>query len=455
MAAGIERATAGWIGGRSAGRRAIVRGAAWPALLAGLALALFLPRLTTPPIYVFDEMYYAYTAAAYVEGDAAAYGWAIDPTDEAAFEWTHPPLSKLLIAGGIALFGDGPVGWRAASVLFGIGGVVLTFSLGRAVTGSRAVGLVAAGLLLADGLWFVESRLALPDVFLVVFTTGAALAFARVLAVPPARVGRPLLATGLLLGLALATKWSAAPLAGLIGLATVWRAGRLWREAGRVDSPATAAAARAGVRAYRRWTPAALVAVPAAVYLAAYGHFFALGYGWDDLVALHREMLAYHRQIGVVHDDVSRWWTWPLAARPVWYWGEAVGRERANVYANGNPLLYWPMVVAVGWVCIDWWGRRPAALTLLAIGFFGQWLPWALSPRGSFVYHFLPAVPFGCLALAVLVTDGWRAGGWRRSAAAGYAVAVAAAFAFFYPIYAAVPLSPGEIDLRMWWESWR
>ncbi|MFN8592123.1 MAG: hypothetical protein U0031_11755 [Thermomicrobiales bacterium] len=43
-----------------------------------------------------------------------------------------------------------------------------------------------------------------------------------------------------------------------------------------------------------------------------------------------------------------------------------------------------------------WWGRRAAALVVLLIGFTGQWLPWALSPRGTFVYHFMPAVPLGC-----------------------------------------------------------
>ena len=55
------------------------------------------------------------------------------------------------------------------------------------------------------------------------------------------------------------------------------------------------------------------------------------------------------------------------------------------------------MVVAVAWVIIDWWGRRSTALLILLIGFFGQWLPWALSPRGTFIYHFLPAVPLGCM----------------------------------------------------------
>ena len=31
----------------------------------------------------------------------------------------HPPLGKMLIAAGSLLFGDNPLGWRAASVLAG------------------------------------------------------------------------------------------------------------------------------------------------------------------------------------------------------------------------------------------------------------------------------------------------------------------------------------------------
>ena len=197
------------------------------------------------------------------------------------------------------------------------------------------------------------------------------------------------------------------------------------------------------------------MSLPVAIYLAAYLHFFWSGYGWADLATLHRAMLAYHRGLGVVHDYSSRWWEWPLAARPIWYYIDERRRSGIYVFGNGNPLLYWPMVVAVVWVAIDWWGRRPAALTILLIGFFGQWLPWALSPRGTFVYHFLPSVPLGCLALAVVMTDGWRRGGAWRVAAVGYGLAVVATFAFFYPLYAAVPLTPEQVDLRLWLQSWR
>jgi len=64
-------------------------------------------------------------------------------------------------------------------------------------------------------------------------------------------------------------------------------------------------------------------------------------------------------------------------------------------------------------------------------------------------------VPFGCLALAVLVAGGWQAGGWRRWAAVASVVVVALAFAWFYPLYAAVPLGSEQVEQRMVWESWR
>jgi dolichyl-phosphate-mannose-protein mannosyltransferase len=426
-------------------------GIAVPVALVLLALALSLPRLTTPDAYVFDELYYAYTAGKYVVGEDA-YSTDVLPRDDPAIEWTHPPLAKLLIAGGILVGGDNPLGWRIASVLAGVAGVLITYILALSLTGSRVTSAVAAGLLLLDGLYLVESRTGMSNLFLLVFTNGALLALTRVLAAPPERVGPPLLATGAFLGLAIATKWSAVALAGLIGLVVCWRIVRLWRETRGSDADA---AAETGLRAYLIWAPVALIAVPIGIYAASYLHFFLTGHGWADFVQLHRDMLAYHRELGVVHDDSSPWWQWPLAARGVWYYAVQQGGELAVVFGNGNPLLYWPMVVAVLWVAIDWWGRRPAALLILLLGFFGQWLPWALSPRGTFIYHLLPAVPLGCVALAMVVTGAWRSGGLARWAAAAYVVAVIATFAFFYPIYTAMPLDPDQVALRMWLPSWR
>jgi dolichyl-phosphate-mannose-protein mannosyltransferase len=429
------------------------RAAVIPLALILLALALSLPRLTTPAVYVFDELYYAYTAGKYVAGDEA-YSTAIPPRDDPAIEWTHPPLAKLLIAGGILVAGDNPLGWRLASVVFGVAGVVVAYLLALSLTGSRATSALAAGLLLMDGLYLVESRTGMSNLFVLVFANGALLALSRVLTVAPERVGPPLLATGVCIGLGIATKWSGIALAGLIGLVICWRMLQLWRLS-RATNERAAADAQAGLRAQLRWAPFALLIIPVAIYLGSYLHFWLTGHGWADFVALHRDMLNYHRDLGVVHDDSSAWWQWPLAARGVWYYVDERRREGAFVFGNGNPLLYWPMVVAVAWVVIDWWERRSAALVVLITGFFGQWLPWAFSPRGTFIYHFMPVVPLGCMAIALVLTGAWRRGGIPRIAAAGYALAVVATFAWFYPLYTAMRLSAEQVSLRMWLDSWR
>jgi dolichyl-phosphate-mannose--protein O-mannosyl transferase len=419
------------------------RDMALPLLLAIAALTLSMPRLATPTDYVFDEIYYAYTASKYVSGTADAYRWDVPPRNHPTIEWTHPPVAKLLIAGGIRIFGDNPIGWRAVSVLFGAIGIIVTFLLARRLTGDRGIAALAAGLLLLDGLYLVESRTGMSNLFLLVFANAALLAFSRVLTLPAARVAPSLLATGTLLGLAIATKWSAVALLGLIGLAYCWRGVRIRRASPRLLS------------AYVRWAPVAFVALPAGIYLLSYGHFFLTGHDWGDFVALHRAMLTYHRDLGVVHPYSSAWWEWPLAARPVWYYAHRDPGIGSFVFVNCNPWLYWPMIVAVAWVAVDWWRRRPEALTVLGIGFFGQWLPWAFSPRGTFIYHFLPAVPLGCVALAVVLSDAWQRGGWRRCAAAVYVIGATATFAFFYPLATAMPLTPDQVAQHLWFDSWR
>jgi dolichyl-phosphate-mannose--protein O-mannosyl transferase len=127
----------------------------------------------------------------------------------------------------------------------------------------------------------------------------------------------------------------------------------------------------------------------------------------------------------------------------------------ANIYAQGNPLLYWAFVPAVLWLSRRWWKARHPGLVILLIGFFGQWLPWGLVPRAAFMYHFLPAVPFGALAVAAGLVELWRSSTPRQVLAAAYVLAVALSFVYFYPLYTAVPLEKHALEARMWLEDWR
>jgi dolichyl-phosphate-mannose-protein mannosyltransferase len=415
-------------------------------LLAALALLLSTQRLATPSQYVFDELYYVYTAQRYVQGQEA-YDTAVLPQDDPALEWTHPPLAKLIIAGSILTAGDNPIGWRLASVLFGVAGVCLTCLLGLSLSGQLAVGAGAAGLLLLDNLYLVESRTGMSNLIYAVFTLAALFACYRALSLPLPRARAFLLLTAICLGLALATKWSAAALWGWVGLALMWRGWQLSREPGATPG-----------RIAREWVvlvALTMLVIPPLIYAMSWLHFFVTGHSVADLISLHQDMFRYHRNLGVVHSDSSAWWEWPLTLQPVSYFLARRRDEAILVFGNGNPALYLPMALAVAWVAVDWWGRRTAALWVLLIGFFGQWLPWALSPRGTFVYHFLPAVPFGCIALAVLIRAGWNRGRAWRWGAVTYVVAVAALFLWFYPLSTAAILTDEQVVQRLWLPSWR
>ena len=490
---------------------------------------LYMARIEEPPKYSYDEVYHAYTAAQYAIGNADAWLWSTQaPIAGVAYEWTHPPLGKLIMTLGILAWGDTPLGWRFMSAIFGALGLGAVYLLGLRLAGQRLVALVAATLTLVDGLYFVESRTGVIDIFGTVFMVGAFIAFYAFLTAPPARVRTPLLLLGLFMGLAIATKWNAVYPATLLGAVAAWRTYVLMTRAARGIVIALAAVvtlaaviafpllrtgsgikivfiaviiliwqiivqlrnpqqleqadqqrstvtdhiqgillaplrrppgAKKGLAQHLIWVPLGLIALPLALYLASYIPFFAMGHTIAQLRELQWQMYYYHSHLIATHPYASQWYQWPLVQRPVYY-AQILGANSvsANTYANGNPLLYWAYLPATAYVTIRWWLGRHPALPVLLIGFFGQWLPWALIPRLAYIYHFLPASIFGTLAVAVAVADLWRWGRTLaplRAVALGYVAVVIAAFVFFYPIYASVNLTDAELQARIWVHSWR
>ena len=417
-------------------------------LLIGAALLLYLPRLDVPERYIYDEAYHAFTAREYLAGNRDAFLWSTPaPREGVGYTWNHPPAGLLLIAAGIAAVGDTSRGWRIPSALFGALGILVAYLLSLSLTRDREIALVTAALLLVDGLYFVQSRTSMLDVFGTVFRMGAVIGLHAYLRAPATRIRGPLIGVGLGLGLALATKWNAAYPAALIGLVIGCRAVEIWR-AGRASPPGA-------LREHLVWLPVGLMVIPGMVYLAAYIPFFLAGHDWSQFVELQRQIYQYHTSLKATHAYQSHWWQWPLALRPVWYHVEYMDAGIANIYAQGNPLLYWAFIPAALWLSVRWWKTRDTALVVLLIGFFGQWLPWGLVPRAAFMYHFLPAVPFGALSVAALVVHAWRRSPRWQILAFAYVLAVALSFVYFYPLYAAVPLDRPALESRMWFDAWR
>ncbi|MFR4008835.1 MAG: phospholipid carrier-dependent glycosyltransferase [Christensenellales bacterium] len=105
---------------------------------------------------VFDEIYHARTAYEHLHG--------MPP-----YENTHPPLGKVFIMLGVWLFGMNPFGWRIVGTLFGIGMLPLMYALAKRVTKSEKWAALATFLFAADGMHFVQTRIATIDVYGVFF----------------------------------------------------------------------------------------------------------------------------------------------------------------------------------------------------------------------------------------------------------------------------------------------
>ncbi|MGB9841986.1 MAG: glycosyltransferase family 39 protein [Candidatus Bathyarchaeales archaeon] len=121
-----------------------------------------------PPTYMtetyFDEVYFARTAENYLRL-------------EQPYEWTHPPLGKLIQASGIALFGYSPFGWRIMGVIAATLMIPVLYILGKTLFESWIGGFTAAFLLTFDFMHFTMARMGTADTYVVLFSLTSQLFF--------------------------------------------------------------------------------------------------------------------------------------------------------------------------------------------------------------------------------------------------------------------------------------
>jgi dolichyl-phosphate-mannose--protein O-mannosyl transferase len=409
-------------------------------LLAVLAAAVRLPRLGFPPEEIFDEVYHAKTARQYLNGEA--------PT-----EWVHPPTAKLLIAVGVHEFGYKAWAWRLLPVLAGIALAPVFFLLARRVLPTERAALFASFLLLCDGVYLVQSRVAMTNIFAVLFQVASALFIVRAARRKELAVW-DMMAAGVCLGLALSTRWTSLWAAAFLGLTLV--ALRGWR--------------------ILRWQELVLVAlafaiIPAQIYVLSYVPWMRQGHSLGDMVRMQGSMWHYHATLNATHPYFSKWYTWPWLVRPTWYYFNSDAGWTRGMVAIGNPALWWVSVPVSVWAIVSALRAKPrdAVLLFSGLGFFALYLPWGISPRTLNYSHYLfEAIPYACLSLGVLLDRLWgrRDGSARNifgeAGVIAYLALVLALFVLFFPFLTAFPVpdnwfnQPFLFGVRpwTWFPSW-
>ena len=357
--------------------------------LVAAAAATRLWHLGHPAEIVFDEVHFVAQARHYIRAEPF-----LDP---------HPPLAKLVIAAGILLFGDHPWSWRIGNALIGILLVALTYMLGRRMFASRLAGALAASFVICDGMFLVDSRIAVIDIVYLTFAAWSYLLLFRFAESADVRDRRRTLAAmGVTLGLCLGSKLYIPAVTFLLC------AGFMIYFIMRAESPAPRAA-----RVWRAGGALVMVgSLGAAVYLAVFLPHFLLGWwaGIADLIHYYGDVMWYERSVAAAtHPYSSPWWSWPLMLRPIAYWQNFPPRGKvATIWGGGNPLLWWSALTAITITAVRALERPNPARTFLVVGYLGYLVIWIPVGRTLFLYHYMPSVYLGYLALAAIVADAWR-----------------------------------------------
>lgn len=511
----------------------VTRWSGWggPLLVTLMAGFLRFYHLGSPKAVIFDETYYAKDAWALVHRGFEV-NWDKNANDlilqnnghvtipsDAAYV-VHPPVGKYVIGLGELMFGFNPFGWRFMTALLGTLTVLMICRIGRRLFRSTFLGCVAGTLMAVDGLAFVMARTALLDgvlMFFVVAAFGCLLidrekARARLAAALPADADgrvRPDADTadtlflglrpwrwlaGLMLGLAIGTKWNGLYITAAFVVMTV-----LWD----VGSRKVAGARNAYVAVLKYDLGLAFLAtvpVAIAVYLTSWigwivsptngtGGYFrnwattdGKGGFWSHVLPdwvrslWHYEHEVYKFNVGLhsPHTYMSNPWSWLVDGRPVSYFyespspgsdgcpasaGEKCARE---VLAIGTPLLWWAACFALLYVLWRWAFRRDWRAGAIACGVAAGYLPWFLyQDRTIFFFYSIVFLPFLCLAVAMLigaiVGPPGSSDTRRVTGAVGAGVLVLLItwnFIYFWPLYTGTAIPIDQWRSRMWLDTW-
>ncbi|WP_246799378.1 phospholipid carrier-dependent glycosyltransferase [Bradyrhizobium sp. CCBAU 51753] len=411
------------------------------AIIFVVAHMVLLIGITVPDKLYFDEVHYVPAARQ-----------MLSPAPEAPIlNPMHPPLAKEIIARSIKVFGDNPFGWRYPAALFGALALVGVYLGGLALFAAQGRALAATLLAFFNQMLFVQSRIAMLDIFALAFGLFAIAAF-----IHGFRQQRPQLAfalAGLAAGFSAACKWSGLfVLATCIVIVAAVSLLRSWR---------TRFADGTSEDWYRPdlWPDfrvhhfiACFVLIPAVVYLATFVPLY--GFSVSAIVEAQRRIFADNTTTAIAgHTYMSSWPSWPLLVRPVWYLFDKVSDDRiAAVVFLGNPLILWPALIALVVALRDWIVARQRDAFLVLAFYLGPYLAWALLPRTlGFIYYYLPAATTASYALVYALT---RKGAPRWLLWAFVAVGCAG-FVAMLPVTAAiVETSMATFNRLMLFQSW-
>ena len=449
----------------------------------------------------FDEIYHARCAYEYVNG--------ID-----CFEWSHPPLGKLIMAFPVLIFGYSPFTVRLMGNIAGILLIPVMYILCKKIFKNRKYALLGALIMMFDCMHFVHTRIALVDGFQLLFILLSVLFMKNYIDLKKndsfKKKAKNLLLSGFFISCAVATKWNAGYVA--IGLAIVFFI-HLAKEYNinikdiikkkfslnkaltylfsfvliplslyyifflyfnRTFANVIFIIYLAGIIVFVLFKfimilikdkylgklflvcVLSFIIIPLVIYILSYVLFPNLAYYDGTLGGIIDQtelMYNYHANLDATHPFSSTWYEWPIMYKPVWlYGGDTIGSTRATIVDIGNPAIWWTGIIGFAYLVISTIKKNKDSLFII-IFLLSSFIPYIFIGRIMFLYHYFITLPFIMLGIVSLIK--WLTEKYKNDKVYWlYIGLIVITFFIFFPVISGMRVEEDYINALKWLKSW-
>ncbi len=375
----------------------------------------------------FDEIYFARTAYEYTKNIET-------------YEWTHPPLGKLIQAIPIFITKNmSPFNYRFMGNISGILMIIVMYIFSKKLFKKRKYAIFSALLISLDTFHFVQTRIGTVDSHLVLFIM---LSLYFMYNFIESTRTKDLFFSGAFFTLAISVKWTGF-YAGL-ALAIIYFTHLFKNKKINIE--------------YIGKGTVFFVVIPIIFYFSLYLMFpnnrINKTNNLNKVLTQQVDMYNYHSNLESEHYFSSSWYTWPVVYKPVWYHNQELSNnQRETITAIGNIAIWWVGIVSTIYLLIKAIKKKEPTAIFLLITILSLWLPYTIIGRVMFIYHYFPVLPFLILGIVLMFKDlveKFKIGLIMPI----YIFVVMAFFIIYYPVISGTPIDNSYIEKLRLFSSW-
>ncbi len=186
---------------------------------------------------------------------------------------------------------------------------------------------------------------------------------------------------------------------------------------------------------------------------------------FEKFIELNAVMFSANSKLKATHDYGSKWYSWSIIKRPIYYWYKQGDIYSSRIYFQANPLIWWSSFLSM--IYLFFWllkeikkkifnkeklNKYFIPIVILLSGYLGNLIPYIFISRVSFLYHYLPSLIFSIIGFSFLIYNYLKK--YPQIIFLIFTL-IFISFLFFSPLSYGLPLSNESYHLRIWFDSWR